>query len=137
MGKFETFTKRMVPLAAQPYVTIQKRGVMSFNAAAHALLGQPEAIELLFDRDEQLVGVRKVAPTVEHAYPIRRAAANDTTYMVSGTAFTKYYGIDTSESVRRPAVMREDVLVIDLKEAGTVVTGNRKKQDEAPVEHSA
>lgn len=128
---FETFTKRMVPLTKDPYVTIQSRGVMSFNKSAWVLLGEPKAVELLYDADEKMIGVRAVDPAVEHAYPIR-SAANETTFMVSGTAFVKYYGIDTSESRRRPVELIDGIVCIDLKNPGTVVTGARSKKNASP-----
>lgn len=128
MPTFETFTKRLVPLAKAPYVTIQKRGTMSFNHSAFVALGSPEAIELLYDRDERIIGVRAVHPGVEHAYPIRATGggkADSGTWMVSGRAFAQYYGIDTEVSRRYAAVMDNGVLCIDLKDEGTVVTSNR------------
>lgn len=126
MSGFEVFTKRMVPLAKQPYVTIQRRGVISLNAAAHAAIGSPEAIELLYDRDERLVGLRAVDATAEHAYPIRGQAGKPSgPFMVSGTAFVRHYGIDTSASRRWLGSAEDGLLVIDLKQPGTVVTSNR------------
>lgn len=124
---FQTFRKRMVPLAKAPYVTIQRRGTMSFNAAAHAALGQPEAIELLYDPDERIIGVRGVDPTVEHAYPLRTMPGkHESGFIVSGTAFTKFYGISTEISKRYRAELDGDILCIDLKQPGTEVTSNRK-----------
>jgi hypothetical protein len=123
---FETFTRRMVPLAKAPYVTIQKRGTMSFNAAAHAALNSPEAIELLYDPEERIIGVRGVDSSAEHAYPLRiMPGKHQSGFIVSGTAFTKYYGIPTDVSKRYPAKMDGDVLCIDLKQPGTEVTSNR------------
>jgi hypothetical protein len=49
----------------------------------------------------------------------------DGPYLVAGTAFTKYYGIDTSVSRRWQAAMEGDILCVDLKQESTVVTGNR------------
>lgn len=128
--EFETFTKRMVPLAKAPYVTVQKRGTMSFNAAAHAAMGSPDAVELLYAKEERIIGVRGVNPSVEHAYPIRATGGKvDTgTWMVSGRAFTQFYGIDTEVARRYPAVMDGEVLCIDLKSEGTVVTSNRNRR---------
>ncbi|MFJ4972448.1 hypothetical protein [Streptomyces sp. NPDC088755] len=126
MPNFETFTKRMAPLVKQPFVTIQKRGTISLNAAAHALLGKPEAVELLYDREESVVGFRPVPRESEHAYPLR--AQNNKSvgpYIVSGTAFVKYYNIDTTVSRRWVASLVGDVLCVDLKHGGTVVTSNR------------
>lgn len=127
MPNFETFKKRMVPLKKAPYVTIQKRGTMSFNAAAHAALGQPEAVELLYDPSEKIIGVRKVDPAVEHAYPLRSPSQAERSFILSGTAFMRYYELDAEVSTRRSAYMDGDVLCIDLKDAGTVVTSNRNK----------
>ena len=125
---FEVFTKRMVPLVQQPYVTLQKRGTISMNRSAYHALGEPAAVELLYDREASVVGFRAVEPTVEHAYALRAMGArkeDSGTFMLSGTAFFKYYEIDTSEARRYPATMNEGVLCLDLSQEGTVVTSNR------------
>ncbi|MEU7937830.1 hypothetical protein [Microbispora bryophytorum] len=126
MPNFETFTKRMVPLVKQPFITIQKRGTMSLNAAAYTALGEPEAVELLYDPAERIMGFRAVAKESEHAYPLRAQAGKSIgPYIVSGTAFTKYYGIDTTVSRRWVGYLDEGVLCVDLKQSGTEVTSNR------------
>ncbi len=126
MPQFQVFKKRTVPLVKQPYVTIQKRGVFSLNKAAHDELGTPEAIELLYDPDEKIVGIRGVKASVEHAYPLRSGVANrESSFLVSGRAFTQYYGIETDVSRRWPAYMDDGILCIDLKQPRTDVTGNR------------
>jgi hypothetical protein len=71
---FEVFTRRMIPLVKQPTVMLQKRGTMSFNKAAHVAMGSPEAVELLYDRAQKVIGIRPVAPELEHAYPMRPQA---------------------------------------------------------------
>jgi hypothetical protein len=128
---FETFKRQRARPNESPYVTIQRRGTFSFNRAAFSALGEPKAVELLFDREEQLIGVRRVDPTVEHAYivrPLNRGA----TWLISGTAFANYYEIDTSVSRRWAAKPAADgFLVIDLKEAGQEVTSNRRRAVEA------
>ena len=137
MPQFETFTKRMIPLSKQPFVTIQKRGIMSFNAAAYAALGSPDAVELLYDPDAKIIGVRGVSPEVEHAYPIRsQQRRRESTYMVSGTAFTKYYGIPTEVATRRQVTMDGNILCVDLNDPGTTVTGNRTKADDTPADEA-
>jgi hypothetical protein len=123
---FEVFTRRMIPLVKGPTVTLQKRGTMSFNKAAHVAMGSPEAVELLYDRTSQIIGIRPVAPEVDHAYPMRpQANKEDGPYIVSGSAFTKYYGIDTTEARRWSVVIEDGVLLIDLNAPGVVVTSNR------------
>lgn len=126
MREFETFKRRMVPLVRKPYVTIQKRGTMSFNKAAHEALGSPEAVELLYDKANHVMGIRAIDPSVTHAYPMRpQANKSEGPYIVSGSAFTKYYGIKTVEARRFSAEMEDEVLIIDLNSGGEVVTSNR------------
>ncbi len=127
MSGFEIFTKRMAPLGKTPGVTIQKRGTITINRAAYALLGEPKAVELLFDRDKHLVGLRPVDKTAQHAYSLRTQGSGDTGPMVvAGTAFTNYYKIDTSVSRRWIPALENDILVLDL-DKGVEITSNRKR----------
>jgi hypothetical protein len=126
MPNWETFKRRSAPVSKQPLVTIQKRGTMSFNGAAYAALGEPAALELLFDRTEQLVGFRAAEPATPDAYALRKQgrAAN---YIVSGQAFTQYFEIATDTARRYPAELRDGVLVVDLKQPGMDATGVRAR----------
>lgn len=129
LSGFETFTKRMVPLGKEPYVTVQKRGLLSFNKSAYVAMGSPEAVELLYNADSRMIAVRAVGEDVPHAYKFRTLGGQKkeaTTFMVAATAFTNYYGIPTEVSVRRKAIVEDGLLLIDLKEEGLVVTSNRK-----------
>ena len=135
LSGFEMFTKRMVPLGKSPYVTIQKRGLLSFNKAAHVALGEPAAVELLYNRTDRIIAVRGVDDDVPHAYKFRHIGgqkSDPTTFIVGATAFVNHYNIPTEVSVRRPATNEEGVLLIDLKDEGTVVTGNRKPRPSTP-----
>lgn len=124
---FETFKRQRAPLTTEPAVTIQKRGTFSLNAPAFEALGSPEYLELLFDRDERLIGLRGADSNVSHAYLVRPLGKGGTTQMVSGTAFLAYYGIQFDTARRWIARRHEDMLVIDLKEPGVEVTGSRTK----------
>lgn len=111
---FETFTRQR--RAGLPFVTIQKKGVISLNRAAFESLGSPEFVELLFDPDGRLVALHRVESSVEHAYQVRAPVDNHATWLISGGAFISYYEIDNSKSVRRAARMEGDLLIIDLND---------------------
>ncbi|MBV9805117.1 MAG: hypothetical protein JO130_18090 [Solirubrobacterales bacterium] len=111
---FETFTRQR--RAGQPFVSIQKKGVISLNRAAFEALGSPEFVELLFDRDAQLVALRRVDSSVEHAYQVRAPVESHATWVISGGAFLTYYEIENSKSVRRAARVEDDLLVINLND---------------------
>lgn len=126
---FEVFKKSSAPLAKVPSVTIQRRGLISMNRSAYALIGDPEAIELLFDREERIVGLRPAELTDPNAYPVRPQGSGDTgPLLIAGQMFTKYYGIETDQAIRyvNPS-MTEGILCIDLKSEGQLVTSNRSR----------
>jgi len=112
---FETFTRQR-RAERQPFVTIQKKGVISLNRAAFEALGSPEFVELLFDPDVRLVALRRSDSSVDHAYQVRAPVENHATWLISGAAFVSYYEIENSRSVRRAARMDGDLLVIDLND---------------------
>ncbi len=114
---FETFTRQR-RTGRQPFVTIQKKGVISLNGAAFEALDSPDAVELLYDTEARLVGLRKVDSSVPHAYQVRAPVENHATYLISGAAFMSYYEIDNSRSVRRPARLDGDLLIVDLNDPG-------------------
>ncbi|MFI7582048.1 hypothetical protein [Kocuria kalidii] len=125
---FEVFDKRMTPLAKAPSVTIQKRGVISLNKAAHDLMSNAETIELLFDRDRQVMALRVADDSSPHAYAVRNGSKRGPGQaIVSATAFTQHYGTDTTATRRWKPFVEDGMLCVDLTEAGTVITGNRTK----------
>lgn len=125
---FEIFQRQRPPVSPDPAITIQKRGTLSLNAAAYGALDSPEAIELLYDRDERLVGLRKIDPSAAHAYVVRPLGRGGSNWLISGRSFTGYYGIPTEPARRWAAHTDGDMLVIDLKEPGAEVTGSRSPE---------
>ena len=125
---FETFKRQRAPVSPDPAITIQKRGTLSLNHAAYDALDSPEAVELLYDRDEHLIGLRKVDPSTHHAYVVRPLGRGGSNWLISGRSFTGYYGIPTETARRWAARMDDAMLVVDLKESGTEVTGTRSRE---------
>jgi hypothetical protein len=112
---FEVFDKRTAAAGSPAFVSIQKQGIIRMNTPAFALLGEPEAVELLFDQERQVLGLRAVDPTVEHAYKVR-AHSRSSSHLVSGAAFASHYGIDVDRARRWPAQMEGDILCIHIGE---------------------
>ena len=88
----------------------------------------PQAVALLYDPDEKIIGLQGADPQAEGAYPIRHTSAKaETTFLTSGLAFTKYWGIDTETSRRRKVYVEDGILCIDLNDPGTEIVGNRSR----------
>ncbi len=126
---FKEFDKRSATASKSPFVTIQRKGPFSFNMAAYELMGKPEAVRLLFDEEEQLVGFRPAETSHPRAFPMRQQQ-NGVTFMVAGQAFTRHHGIDTSVARRYAVRMQDDLLILDLKSESTDVTGPRLRNRE-------
>src|SRR5918994_1701874 len=97
---FEVYDKRTSAITKDPFVTIQKGGNFSLNKSAVNLMGDPDAVELLYDPDEKVVGFRPAPSTNPRSFPVRLMGQNASTYMISGGAFTRHYDIDSTESRR-------------------------------------
>jgi len=102
---------------------------MTINRVAYEMLGGPEAVELLYNVPNRVIGVRQVSPKEPYAFPLRGQGRKDkepSNYLVAVQAFTKHYGIDTSVAMRYPVEMQEDILTVPL-DRGMVATGPRAK----------
>ena len=133
--EWTVFDARNTPAATTPVVTIQKAKNFAMNKAAYELLGEPEAVEYLFNEKLQKVGFRKVDPTAPHAYRVRKQA-NSRSFQMSGHSFITTYDIRTIDgSLRFEPRMEGDTLVIDLEnpaaEVPTPQGGRRKARDKS------
>ena len=136
---FEVFQKGSAPVPTVPFVTIQKRGLMSMNQRAFEMMGEPDAIEFLWDADRRIVGLRAAGLTNPNAYPTRAQAAKNGrgTYLVAATLFTQYIGIDTSEARRWVPEIVDGILCIDLTTPGQLATSPRGRKTTPTTESAA
>ena len=124
---FEVFDKRSAAATKSPMVTIQRGGAFSLNKAAEQLVGSPEAVELLYDPDERLIGFRPVDPASPRAFPVRPQGKNATTFMIAGKMFSKHYKLEADRARRYAVTMQDGILVLDLKSDSVDVTGPRAR----------
>lgn len=129
MRRWQTFDRRATAGVGEALVTVQRRGSFSFNAAARAAIGDPEAVELLYDPEDRVIGFRPADPALPHAYALRKQGSSNS-WIIAGQAFTKRFGIPTDTALRYSAETEDGVLAVDLKTTGTDATGPRLKTDE-------
>lgn len=126
MPNFESFSRRTAPSTSVPHVTIQKRGTLSLDRSAFEALDAPKAVELLFDRQARIVGLRPVSATDQDASHVRAASRSPRgPWVISAMAFTRFYDIDTSVALRWEAYLEDGVLCVDLTREAVAVTSNR------------
>lgn len=134
---FETFEKQRQPPTTEPAVTLQKKGSFALNASAFDVLGKPEAVELLYDRDERLIGLRPALSENPNSYPVRPVKPGSRSYIVAGTAFAKHYGIELGHARRWIGRIRSGMLVLDMNEPIVARAGAKPDAEtfERPPEH--
>lgn len=102
---------------SSPCVTIRRAGQFALNTAALEALGQPEAVVLLFDKDEKMVGFQASDPADPNAFSLRlRTAPEVVRPTIPARTFLRHYGIERRETRRYPALFFSEMLVIDLKD---------------------
>ncbi len=128
MPNFERYSKDLVPLKRDPWVTLQKRGAISLNQSAYVLLDRPGAVDLLYDADSMIIGLRKADVNERDVHFVRSPTGKEGgPFVISAIAFMRYYDLALEASFRWPAYLDDGNLCIDLSRPGTVVTSNRAK----------
>lgn len=132
---FQVYEKGSAPIATTPSVTIQKKGLISLNRAAFELMERPEGVELLWDADAKLIALRPSSLDNPNAYPARSQNSNKEKgpWMIAGTLFTQFIGLDTSEAYRWVPRLEDGLLIIDVSKPGQRAVSNRQRAAERQV----
>lgn len=115
MPDFETFRRYKVTEAPTPIVAFHVRGIFALNELAYGALGRPEAVELLYDRRNKVIGFKASTRRSPDSYAVRHHTKHS--YQVEGRSFMRYYDIPEQATGRRyQAEMVDGVLAVDLKQ---------------------
>lgn len=132
---FEVFDKRHATMRSAPSVTIQKRGIVSINGAAHALLDRAKIVEILYDKERKVMAIRAAEPS-QRSYELRDPTPSGQT-LLSATAFTQAFDIDTTVSRRYEPFVEDGMLCINIAGPSTVVQSNRTRKRSSTPDRSA
>jgi hypothetical protein len=129
MAQFDRFSRDQVARKRDPWVTIQKRGTISLNRSAYEMVGSPAAVELLYDADSRIVGLRECDPRDRDAVRVRSPTGKDAgPFVVSAMAYLRFYEIAFDGSRRWLAYLEDGVLCVDLRTQSLAVTSNRARR---------
>jgi hypothetical protein len=92
MPKFEVFSRESARSREEPMFTLQARGLLSLNSAVFRALGEPEAVELLYDAEERIIALRGVDKGDPNAYAVRKQSGTQS-YLVATQGFLSFHGI--------------------------------------------
>lgn len=129
MPNFEEFSRTTARAGrGDTMFTLQARGLLSFNQAAFAALGEPDAVALLYDGADHVVALRKVDRAHANACPVRKQQ-NTQSYLVGAQAFTAYYSIPTPRARRFAGVDYGDGIWGFALDQGEPVQNRRGAQE--------
>jgi hypothetical protein len=131
MANWEVFKHQGGRSATVMRVSLNTRGVLTLNQVAFDALLTPVAVELLFDGDENLIGLRPTGKDVRHSYPVRKQGTNKS-YLIGAKAFVNYYRIELEQTIAFNDVKIADgIMVLNLNNF-TALPGRTSKSNPAP-----
>lgn len=112
---FEVFTIiGGTPKEVGPSLTIRRDGRLSINKAALDALGAPVFIELLYDRERRILGIRKSSSTVPHAKMIGQEKSAPGRGYIGLKALLVHYGVVGARAAQGETKQYGDVLAVQL-----------------------
>jgi hypothetical protein len=102
-------------------VSLNKRGLFSLNQKAFESLQNTEKVELLFAKDNKLIGMRPCSPDVAHGLPLKKQGKTKA-YIVRGISYCNYHSVKPKKTLvfNEPKVDEDGVLVLNLKKVSEV-----------------
>jgi HSP20 family molecular chaperone IbpA len=127
MRNFEKFRRAKVTSGETPIVAIHQRGLFAMNQLAFEALGEPKAVGLLFDRDNQVIGLEAAERDNPDSYVVRHHTKYS--HHVEGRSFLSYYDVPKEATGRRyKAELVDGVLEVDLKQDSEETNEKKGKQ---------
>jgi hypothetical protein len=125
---FEEFQRKYAKASREPTLTVTVRGTLNLNEAARAALGNPEAVVLLYARDEAIIGLRPASRDEPNAYLVGKVGTAGKSQTIVAKDFCAWIGADLSEARRYPLAMEDGIGCVRLRGPVRIVTGNRNRK---------
>ena len=104
------------PFSDRVHVSINRKGVMFVNGTAFELLGRPEAVVLLFDRKEKVIGLNPAPASVKGTFRLKDHSKGRHR-IINAAPFCRKFGIriDGTSAFVQPWLDDHGILLLDLK----------------------
>jgi hypothetical protein len=105
------------PFAERVHVTLNRKNVFCLNPKVHEMMGRPEAVVLMFDRLENVIGIRPALPTDRGSFRLHPLTRGSSHKIIRAAPFCRRFGIslEGTSAFLAPVVDRDGVLLLDLK----------------------
>lgn len=116
---FEVFKPQHMKAPRPMWITLTARGGLGISNQAFKSLGEPQAVQLMLDREAGIIGIRKTARSDPDAYSIGSSRT------VNARAFTNWAGLAGRTARRWDAYLQDGTLCCDINGPAYEVSSNR------------
>lgn len=111
----------ITPPEERLHASLNRRNDLLLNRNILERLGSPEAVLLMFDRLNEIIGVNPAPPTLPNAFPLK-SVTRGRHRIIHATPFCKRFGIrvDATTTFLTPEIDQDGVLRLDLRAIATV-----------------
>ena len=110
-------------------VSINHRGRIYMNARLYQAMGQPKAVAIYYNREDDAIALEPAYPRFIQNFPIVKHMYG---WMVHASSFCRHFRINIPSTQRfiRPEITQEGQLILKLRETVTVGGARRKRRSE-------
>lgn len=117
--KFEIYEHGPVHDAGKrAHVTVRPNGQIFLNRVVLEKLGPPDAVALMYDARNRIIGLKATEATQKHAFRLRRSYNRSLGRQIAAVPFLRHHKILPTESIGflDPKINRDGILLLDLNE---------------------
>ena len=116
-----------IPSNQRLSVSINAKYVLTLNRYTRRILGEPEAVMVMFNKRESVIGLSPTHAGDADAFEVKPKGGGQN-YVIHITPFCRHHDIliEATERFAKPALTREGYLALDLKD--TINISNRRKR---------
>lgn len=107
-------------------VSINSKNTLTLNKYTRRILGDPEAVLVMFDKKESVIGLSPTHKDDPYGFEVKPKGGGQN-FIVHITPFCRHHGIfiEATERFAKPGLSKEGFLTLDLKE--TINVSHRRK----------
>ena len=110
-------------------VTLNKRGILMLNKQAFEAFGGPQAVKLLFEEHELVIGLKPEDIRRKNAFPVKLKDRKYNSHLIHLMPFIKHYKIRIERTVLFNDIDIDNQNVMRLPLRKTIAIGNRWEKD--------
>lgn len=107
-------------------VTIGPNKAFLLNRFAYEAFGSPSAVELLFDENRSLIGIRACDPQKQNAFPVKTVPKSSHKFVHAGS-FLTHFAINISRRIlfEEIDINKDGMLILNINKITYISRGSR------------